>query len=251
MSRSNPNTGTKNPSSRWFEWAGGDNGGFVRWYNKETEQQVKVDGAFTFLLLEELATVKGWHESSESSIYANEVMDLRQDVLVVKAFKGGELASGLYQGIRDRIIAVGGHFSASLYLAYREGEELRLGNLQLKGAALGAWMDFKKSAGSKKHANGKNVGAYYVDAVQIVGYEQAQKGGTTYRVPKFALKEVSEATNKQAFAIDADLAAYLADYLKSPKGEAVKPTNGHADEEPSQFAPEEHAPAWEDESIPF
>jgi len=226
MSRSNPTDGVRNPSARWFEWAGGAEGGFVRWYDKDAKQHVRVE-PFTFLLLDELATVKGWHEPSESAIFANEVRDTRQDVLVVKSFEGGELASGLYQQIRDRIIAVGGHFSASLYLAYKDGEELKIGNLQLKGAALSAWTEFKKSAGTKKDSNGKSVRAYFVDAVAIAGYEQQKKGGTIYRVPKFSLKEVSAATNQQAVALDAELQAYLADYLKRPKAEAVKPqSNG-------------------------
>jgi hypothetical protein len=244
MSRSNPSEGTKNPTTRWFEWSGGDDGGFVRYYNKDTKQQVKVDGAFTFLLLEELSTVKGWHEPSESSIFANEVKDTRQDVLVVKAYKGGELASGLYEAIKDKIHAKGGHYHASIYIAYKDGDELKLGNLGLKGAALGAWMDFKKKAATKKHSNGKTVKAYYVDAVTVAGYEEAKKGATVYRVPKFALKEISKATNDQALSVDAELSAYLSDYLRSPKADAAKPD---FDDEP-QFAPEEHlTPVFEDE----
>src|SRR6185295_2040393 len=191
MSRSNPTDGTRNPATRWFEWAGGDQGGFIRWYDKDAKADVKIDGAFTFLLLDELSTVKGWHEPSESGIYANEVRDLRSDALVVKSFKGGELASGLYTTIKDRIVAKGGHYHGSIYVAYKDGDTLKIGNLGLKGAALGAWMDFKKAASSKKDAAGKNVKAYFVDAVTISGYEQAKKGGTTYRIPKFALKTVS------------------------------------------------------------
>jgi hypothetical protein len=222
MSRSNPVDGARNPSTRWFEWAGGSEGGFVRWYNKETEKHEQVNPPFTFLLLDELSTVKGWHEPSESGIFANEVRDMRQDALVVRSFKGGELASGIYTTIRDRIIAIGGHYSASIYIAYKDGEELRIGNLQLKGAALSAWMDFKKAAGTKKDANGKQARAYFVDAVQIIGHEQQKKGGTVYRVPKFALKETSAATNQQAVALDAELQAFLSEYLKRPKAEAVK-----------------------------
>jgi hypothetical protein len=247
MSRSNPTDGVRNPSTRWFEWAGGDEGGFIRWYNKDTKEAVKVDGPFTFLLLDELSTVKGWHEPSESSIYANEVRDLRQEALVVKSFKGGELASGLYTAIKDRIVAKGGHYHGSIYVAYKEGEELKLGNLGLKGAALGAWMEFKKAAPMKKDAAGKSVRGYFVDAVTITGYEQAKKGGTTYRVPKFALKPVGEATNQQALALDAELQAFLADYFKRPKADAAKPDM--PDEPP--FAPEEHAPALDESDIPY
>jgi hypothetical protein len=138
MSRSNPTDGVRNPSTRWFTWAGGGDQGYIEWYDKDAKQNVKVDGPFTFLLLDELSTVKGWHEASESSIYANEVRDLRQETLVVKSFKGGELAAGLYADIRDKIVAKGGHYHGSVYIAYKEGEELRLGNLGLKGAALSA-----------------------------------------------------------------------------------------------------------------
>jgi hypothetical protein len=138
MSRSNPTEGTRNPSTRWFEWAGGEEGGYVRFYNKETKAQVPVEGAFTFLLLDELSTVKGWHEASESSIYSNEVRDTRQEVLVVRSFEGGELASGIYTSIRDRIVALGGHYCVSLYLGYKDGDGLKIGNLNLKGAAASA-----------------------------------------------------------------------------------------------------------------
>lgn len=229
MSRSNPTDGAKNPSTRWFEWAGGSDGGFVRYYDKETEKTEKVELPFTFLLLDELATIKGWHEPSESAIFANEVRDTRQDALVVRSFKGGELVTGLYPQIRDRIIALGGHYSASLYLAYKIGEELKIGNLQLKGAAAGAWMEFKRNAGTKKDSGGKSVRAYFVDAVSIYGYEQEKKGGTVYRVPQFTLKAVSAETNQQAVALDTELQAFLTEYLKRPKAEAVKPSE---DQEP-------------------
>lgn len=231
MSRSNPTEGAKNPSTRWFTWAGGGDQGYIEWYDKDAKQNVKVDGAFTFLLLDELSTVKGWHEASESSIYANEVRDLRQDALVVKAFKGGELAAGLYSDIRDRIVAKGGHYHASIYIAYKDGDGLKLGNLGLKGAALSAWMEFKKASPSKKGADDKSLKAYYVDAVTVTGFVDGKKGGTKFRTPTFALKPVGESTNQQALGLDAELQSYFADYLKQPKAAAAKPTNGDGGEE--------------------
>lgn len=229
MSRSNPTDGVRNPSTRWFEFASGDDGGFVRFYDKDAETQVPLGdaehgGSFTFLLLDELATVKGWHDPSESGIFANEVKDTRQDTLVVRSFKGGELASGLYASIKDRIVAVGGHFVASCYIGYKDGEHLRIGNIRFKGAALSAWMDFKKECPTKKDANGKSVKAYYVDAVKIEGFEELKKGATTYRVPKFTLALLSDETNKQAIALDAELQAFLSDYLKRPRAEAAANT---------------------------
>lgn len=253
MSRSNPIDGARNPSTRWFEWAGGDEGGFVRWYDKEAKAHVRVDGPFTFLLLDELSTVKGWHEPSESSIYANETRDLRQDALVVRSFKGGELASGLYADIKDRIVAKGGHYHASIYVAYKEGEELKIGNLGLKGAALGAWMDFKKNAPTKKDASGKSIKAYFADAVTIADFEQAKKGGTVYRVPKFALKTVGDSTNQQAMALDSELQAFLSDYFKRPKADAAKQAEPVNEGDPPPPKNAGHSSNFDDfaDDIPF
>lgn len=247
MSRSNPTEGARNPSTRWFEWAGGSEGGFVRWYDKETKKHVPVAEGFTFLLLDELATVKGWHEASESSIFANEVRDTRQETFVVKSFEGGELASGLYANIRDKIVAIGGHFCVSLYLGYKDGEQLKIGNLNLKGAALSAWMDFKKAAGTKKGPDGKSMRSYFVDAVKIAGYEQAKKGGTIYRVPKFALAPVGEATNQQAVALDVELQAFLSDYFKRPKAEVKAPAESHEAPQGSSFKDMPDDLPWQDE----
>jgi hypothetical protein len=240
MSRRNPTTGARNPSTRWFEWAGGGDQGYVEWYDRDAKHHVKVEGAFTFLLLDELSTVKGWHEPSESSIYANEVKDTRQEVLVVRSHKGGELASGLYSDIKDKIVAKGGHYHASVYVAYKDGDAMKLGNLGLKGAALSAWMEFKKSAGKKIHEQ----------AVTISGFSQEKKGPTSYRVPKFALKEVSAATNEQALEVDDVLTAYLAEYLKRPKADAAKPASNGFEEEPP-FMPDEHTPVFEESEAPF
>jgi hypothetical protein len=250
MSRSNPSDGVRNPATRWFTWAAGGDQGYVEWYDKDAKVNRKVDGAFTFLLLDELSTVKGWHEPSESGIYANEVRDLRQETLIVRSFKGGELASGIYANIRDKIIANGGHYHGSLYIGYKEGDALKLGNLGLKGAALSAWMEFKKAAPSKKDASGKSLKAYFVDAVIITGFADGKKGGTKFRTPVFALKAVGEATNQQALALDAELQAFLADYLKRPKAEAAKPQGESFMDEPP-FSPEEHAPAFDEADIPF
>ena len=246
MSRSNPTDGMRNPTARWFEWNGGADGGFVRWYEKEKKEHLPVEN-FTFLLLDELATVKGWHEPSESSIFANEIRDTRQEVFVVKSFKGGELASGLYASIRDRITAIGGHFCVSLYLAYKDDRELKIGNLNLKGAAAGAWMEFKRKAPSKKDASGKTLRAYFVDAVKISGYEQAKKGGTTYRVPQFALTSVSEGTNQQAVALDVELQTFFSDYFKRPKAEVRAPEQPAEQTNGSRFSDMPDDLPWTDE----
>ena len=259
MSRSNPTEGVRSPSTRWFSFASGMDGGFVRYYDKDAEKNINLGdaengGKFLFILLDELATVQGWHDASDSGIYANEVRDTRQETLVVKSFKGGELASGLYANIKDRIIASGGHFVSSCYIAYKNEEGvLQIGNIRFKGASLSEWMEFKKQCPTKKDANGKSLKAYFVDAVKIVGFEQQKKGGTTFRVPKFALATLAEETNTQAIALDGELQAYLSDYLRRPKAEAATATAKTEPQREEEQEPKRGGTPFDDmdDDIPF
>lgn len=212
MSRSNPTDNLANPCTRWFEWHGAKGGDGIRYYNKEAKENVKLGDKFAFLLLDELACVKGWHEASESGIFSNEVRDTRNETLVVKSFKGGELAVGFYAQIRDRAAAHGGHFVASLYIAYKDGGEYKLGNLQLKGAALSAWMDFKK-------AHRKDI---YEQAIAINGHTEGKKGSVIFISPVFAVAPVSEEANSIAKTLDAELQAYLDGYFKKPRTDAAQ-----------------------------
>jgi hypothetical protein len=210
MSRSNPTEKQPNPASRFYEWSG-KNGNLTH-YDKDKKEEVKTEIPFTFLLLDELATIKGWHDPSDSGIYSNEVRDTRGDVLVVKSFKGGTIAEGLYSQIKDRIKAQGGHFVANLYIAYRDQEKLVLGALQFKGAALHAWSDFRR----------EHPEEVYKKAVSIIATKEGKKGSVTFQTPIFDLKDVSEKTNTEAKEIDSELQKYLGSYFKRTKVEQVQ-----------------------------
>lgn len=209
MSRSNPSDNQPNPSTRWFDWAGGNNGGMVTFYDKEAKSNRTCDLPFTFIVLDELAKVTGWHDPSESGIYSNEVRDTRQEVMLVRSFKGGELAVGLYAGIRDRVGNLGGKFQASIYIGYKDGDALRLGNIGFTGAALQSWMEFKRA----------HRADIYKGAVTITGYTEGKKGSVTYRVPTFAMRALGEASNAQALELDRELQAYLKTYLSRTREE--------------------------------
>src|SRR6185503_6830295 len=142
MSRSNPTENMPNPSQRWFEWNGAE--GHFRYYDKEAKQNVDMPSDFTFIVLDRLASVRGWHEQSESGIVSNEVRDTRSEPLVVRSFKGGPIATGIYQSIRDRVANAGGRFTITAYCAFREDGKIKMGGIQLRGAALRAWSDFEK-----------------------------------------------------------------------------------------------------------
>jgi len=236
MSRSNPHEGAKNPATRWFEWNGEH--GKLRYYDKSTGKNVDMGADFTFLLLDQMGSVRGWHEASSSGIYSNEVRDTRQDVLVVKSFKGGTIAEGLYKDIKDRCNTAGGQFVSNCYIAFKSGDELAIGSLRFKGAALGAWMEFCKA----------NRAALYTKAVHINGAVEGKKGRVTYFVPAFFTKELSGDTHNIAVALDAELQQFLTSYLKQTKRDQVA---GSADSAPLEPNGHPTVDAPTDDDIPF
>lgn len=202
MSRSNQNnnSGNANPCKYFIDWK---NGSFV-YYDKEAGENVGLGDNITFLVLDQLSTVKGWHDASESGIWSNEVRDTRVETMNVKAFKGGDLASGIYSDIKDKIKGLGGRFVRSMYVAMKvDGDALELANLQLKGAALAEWSAFYND----------NRNEIYDSAVEVTGSDARKKGATNFNVPIFALKNVSKETNETAKSLDTVLQNYLSGYL--------------------------------------
>lgn len=217
MSRSNPEI-LQNPSGRWFTWNGEQ--GIIEYYDKEQEENITVDIPFTFLVLDQLGTVKGWHNESESGIYANEVHRIDRQPLTVKSFEGGVIAEGLYKNIKDTVKSKGGRYVSSIYIAYYRGADLEIGNISLKGAALSAWMDYSRKIGK----------GLYEKAIVIDGYQEGQKGSITYRVPTFSTNAVAEETNEVAIGLDKVLQEYLD--KKAVQPEEPEPTQFHQDEPP-------------------
>jgi len=242
MSRSNPQeNGTPNPSKRWFEWSGEK--GLVRYYDKEAEAQVEVGADFKFMLLDQLASVRGWDDQSDSGIYSNEVKDTRQDVFVVKSFKGGPIAEGFYKEIKDRVNAAGGRYHTNLYLAFKADDGLQIGCLRLKGAALGSWMEFEK----------ENRASVYKKAIRINGFTEGKKGRVTFRMPIFEVVELSEETNKAATALDKELKEFLSVYLKKNMLKQAEAVAAHVSDE-EWGAGGDNEPPMEpitDDDIPF
>jgi hypothetical protein len=218
MSRSNPTENTPNPCQRWIEWSGSK--GEFKYYDKEKKQTISIPDGFTFIMLDQLATVKGWHDASESGIYANEVWDIRQDVLVVKAFKGGVLAEGPYRSIKDKIVSVGGHFVSNVYCAIKIDGELALAAVQFKGAALNSWVQFSK----------ENRASLYKMAVRCKGFDTGKKGKVEYRTPIFNVMEISPETDAKAIELDKTLQAYLKSYFSRTKTEQVVNPPPHDDD---------------------
>ena len=175
--------------------------GDVIHYDKSQGKEVEQDIPFNFIVLDILTTVGGFHEPSNSGIWANEVRSSTKDVLRVKN-KSGLLVEGAYSEIKDRLKAVGGKFANSVYIAYRDGGELVLGNINFIGASVSAWFDFSQ---------GKRLDS--APGVAITGFTEQKKGRTEYFVPTFEQWAVGENDLATATALDRDLQEYLASAL--------------------------------------
>jgi len=242
MSRSNPQDSAVNPATRWFEWNGEK--GLVRYYDKEAKRNVDIGDDFTFLLLDQLGSVGGWNEASESAIYSNQVRDISQDLLIVKSFKGGILAEGVYREIKERVTSrgVGGQYIANCYVAYKDnGGGLKIGVVQFKGSSLHAWAEFTK-------AHRADV---YKKAIRIKGSVDGKKGRIEFKTPVFHLTDTSPATDAAAVELDKELQAYLSVYLKKTKRDQVESAAApHVRDEDVAYD-DPPAPEITEDDIPF
>jgi len=222
----------QNPCTKWFKWKGSI--GTVVYYDKLTKEDVEVKLPFTFLLLDVLATIKGFDKSTKESIWSNEVRNTKETPLLVK--KGSVLfKNGMYSDIKADVVSAGGGYASSCYIAFKdEAGKLTIGNITMAGSSLGggvhkpadkklkdievgAWIEFTKAF--------KNE--LYNKAIQIVDKDDriCTEGNVQFYCPKFALIETTPETDKAAIELNKELQAYLETYLKveAKPTEAVAP----------------------------
>lgn len=234
MSRSDPNQKSANPAKMWFSWDGAK--GNLKYYDKETEKDVHLELPFWFILLDRLATVRGWHDPSESGIYSNEVRRTTDEPFTVRAFKMKEpIARGFYADIKDKVKASGGKFNTNLYIAFiGPMDQLEIGSLMLRGAALQPWFDFEK-------ANRKEV---FQNAIKITKFEEGKKGSVTFRKPVFELTDLEPDMEEKAGELQKHLDVYLTRYLS-------KADNSETTDDKLNALVEEKAKDEEEDEIPF
>ena len=197
-----------NPSTRFMEWKSNDKS--FSFYSKADEKELHQTLPFKFLLLDELHTIGGWNDSSESRIFANEVKFIGKQEITVKAFKGGVLAKGLYSAIKDQAKNAGGHYLKSIYIML---EDNSLANIKLKGSAVKEWGDFTQA----------NRAALSGQWIEVNGAIEAKKGSIKYSTPEFTLGKILTPNEES----DADacfdvLEAYLKAYLVKEDTEEVE-----------------------------
>jgi hypothetical protein len=196
-----------NPATKFLDWKSNDKG--FEYYDKElaisnpeSKGKIKVLLPFKFLVLDELHTIKGWNDATESGIYSNEVKYISKEIMTVKPFKGNEIAKGLYKDIKDKVVSAGGHYTKSIYIMLENGE---LANLQLKGSAVQKWGEFTQKTRSRLAD----------EWVMVSKALEGKKGAVKFFTPEFGFEK--SLTSDESILADNCfdvLECYLKNYLK-------------------------------------
>jgi hypothetical protein len=157
------------PCDIYLEWKS-DHKSFM-YYDKDTKTNKPVT-ELKFIVIKEFNTVAGYDEKNNCGIYANEVARIAEEVLTVKSYKGGKLASGLWTDIKDQVADAGGKYAKSLYVMTEKGVLL---NINLSGIAVSSWIDFASKAGQRLAD----------EWVKFSGTTEGKKGRVTYHMPNF------------------------------------------------------------------
>jgi len=188
-----------NPSTRFIEWKSNDK--CFAYYDKEAKENKTIPLPFTFLVLDELHTIKGWNDASSSQIYSNEVKFISKEPLTVKPFKGNEIAKGLYKDIKEKIVASGGHYTKSIYVMLEDGA---IANIQLKGSAVQKWGDFTQKSRDRLPE----------EWIQVKTALDGKKGAVKFWTPEFTfLKSLNEDEANLADEAFNTLETHLKTYL--------------------------------------
>jgi hypothetical protein len=157
------------PVDIYLEWKS-DNKSFM-YYDKEAKENKSV-AALKFVVIKELTTVTGYDEKGNCGFYANEVSRIGEEVLNVKSYKRGKIASGLWADIKDEVTDAGGKYAKSLYVMTEKGVML---NVTLSGIAVSSWIDLSSNGG----------GSFANEWVKFSGTTEGKKGKVIYNRPDF------------------------------------------------------------------
>lgn len=174
--------------------------GALSYYDKESQQDVGVPTPFEFIVLDQLATVKGWSDQDESGYWSNEVRRVGSDTLSVRTKKGLK-EQGIWRDIKGSVGIAGSKYHASIYVAAKGKDGLEIFNLSFTGAALNAWIEFTQ----------KN--RVTTNKVTLSDWSDAKKGKVEYKVPVFTATPMGEEEKAEAIELDKQLQTYLNEYF--------------------------------------
>lgn len=211
-------TPQSNPATKFLSWKSNDK--CFSFYDRDTKENVQIKLPFRFLVLDEMHSISGWNDATQSGIYSNEVKFISKETMTVKPFKGNEIAKGLYKDIKEKVKACGGYYVKSIYIMLEDGT---LANLQLKGSAVQKWGELTQKGKQR-----------LVDEWVIVEKAiEGKKGAVKFFTPEFKFeRSITDAEVEQADECFNTLEAYMTTYLA--KAEPLVPEDTDIDDDNSE-----------------
>lgn len=235
MSRSNPSAILERPARKYLKFHGAEDkdGGFFSYYDKEAQQDVRVEpGELRFLVLDHrLFSITGFSKPLESYCFSNEVRTVK-DKLVIRTFGNKKLGIGpktLLEGPYAELKGEGGpldrnketrelKYTRCVYILWN-GE---IAHLSITGKTMQLWLENIERSPAK-------IQKLWVKFEKA---HTAVNGKNTYQFAEFVFDgEPSPEEDAEAVEADKILQEYLKAYLKR---------NGSTPEAPEQpDAPDE------------
>jgi hypothetical protein len=191
-----PTQKSSNPATKFLQWKSNEK--TFAYYDKSKEENVMVELPLKLIFLEHYHTVKGWNDKTESGIYSNEVYAIGLEELIVKSFKGGEIASGFYKEIKPKVKDAGGVYHRSIYCMDENGDIV---NLSIKGSAVSSYSEFYND--NRNHIENDS---WFV----VSGAKDGKKGSVKFSTPVF---EIGDRTTKKEEALISKAVERLQEYM--------------------------------------
>jgi len=191
----------KDPSALTINWAGGNDAGHLKAYDKASKEKVPKLDPMSFVVLGERNCVDGFLAMKGCGAGSNEVKNLATDELTVNYWVDGKpqvLSKGLYADIKGDMESQGIKYHKVIYAMVVDSPDIATGiivKFMLKGAGAKAWFELK--------ANDKQ------GAVALTGATDGQTGAVRYKIPSFEPKPLSEELDAQAEVAYKEVEAYL------------------------------------------
>jgi hypothetical protein len=188
--------------------------GSVNYYDKDLQDNVDVPVPLSFIVLDQLATVKGWSDADQSGYWSNEVKSSGKDILNIRTSKGLK-TSGIWKDVKSDPSVTGAKFNASVYIATQGRDGLEITNIAFSGASLNAWIEFINA--NKGVTRGKNK-------VVLTGFSNEKKGAVKYQVPTFAVEDITDKELEEATGLDKELQSFLDGYFANQTSDELAAT---------------------------
>ena len=199
----------KDPSVLTINWAGGNDAGHLKAYDKATKEKVPKLEPLSFVVLKERNCIDGFLAMKGCGAGSNEVANLATEPLTVNYWVDGKpqmLTSGLYKDIKGDMESKGLKYHKVIYGMVVDSPDIATGvivKFMFKGAGATAW--FELSSQDKK------------GVVALTGSEDGQTGAVRYKIPSFGPLPITEEADKLAEEAYEKVDAFL----KSRATEAV------------------------------